>query len=61
MGAWAGALALAGQLLGQNYQKVERYVRPMSKIVIGVIVVVSVVFIVLRKRKQLSDNLERRA
>jgi membrane protein DedA with SNARE-associated domain len=59
MGVWAGALALAGQLLGQNYQKVERFVGPMSKIVIAVSALALITFIVMRKRKQASPAAQR--
>ena len=52
MGVWAGALALAGQLLGQNYEKVEKYMGPASKIVLAVIVIGFVVWVWMRKRKQ---------
>ena len=52
MGVWAGALAFAGQLLGQNYEKVAQYMGPASKIVLALIVVGFIVWVWMRKRKQ---------
>jgi len=55
MGVWAGALAFAGKLLGQNYEKVERFMGPISKIVPGGILVGFIVWVVLRKRNQAKN------
>jgi membrane protein DedA with SNARE-associated domain len=52
MGVWAGALAFAGQLLGQNYEKVEKYMGPASKIVLALIVVGFIVWVWRRKHNQ---------
>jgi membrane protein DedA with SNARE-associated domain len=51
MGVWAGALAWAGHLLGKNYEKVERYVGPVSYLVFAAIAVAGVVWIIQRKRR----------
>ncbi|HEV2296137.1 MAG TPA: DedA family protein [Tepidisphaeraceae bacterium] len=50
MGIWAGVLAYLGHLLGANYEKVERFVGPVSYVVLGVIVIGCIVWIVRRKR-----------
>ena len=55
MGVWAGALAFAGKLLGQNYEKVEHVMGPASKIILVLIVVGFIVWVVLRKRKQAKN------
>ncbi|MEA2707763.1 MAG: hypothetical protein QOF78_364 [Phycisphaerales bacterium] len=52
MGVWAGVLAFAGHLLGQNYEKVERFLGPASKILLVVIAVALVAWIVIRKQRQ---------
>ena len=51
MGIWAAALALAGLLLGDNYDAVADWVGPASKIVFAVLGVAAVVFCVRRWRK----------
>jgi membrane protein DedA with SNARE-associated domain len=50
MGVWAGVLAYAGFMLGQNYERVEKYVGPVSYVVFGVLIVALIVWIVHRKR-----------
>ena len=51
MGVWAGLLAYAGHLLGQNYEKVEHYVGPVSYVVFAALAIALVVWVVRRKRK----------
>ncbi|MBB5236218.1 DedA family protein [Deinococcus budaensis] len=55
-GLWASALAGAGYLLGENYDRVERYISPVSKIVLGVVVVAAVVWFLRRKRAQTARS-----
>ncbi len=55
MGVWASALAFAGQLLGQNYEKVEKYMGPISKIVLALIVVAFIVWVWRRKHRQRQE------
>ena len=50
MGVWAGVLGYLGHLLGQNYEKVERFMGPITYVVLGVIVIAAVVWVVKRKR-----------
>jgi membrane protein DedA with SNARE-associated domain len=50
MGVWAGVLAYLGHLLGNNYEKVERFMGPVTYVVLGVIIVGAIVFVVRRKR-----------
>ncbi len=52
MGVWAGVLAYLGHLLGENYERVERFMGPITYVVIGVVVIGAVVFIVKRKRQK---------
>jgi membrane protein DedA with SNARE-associated domain len=56
MGVWAGALAFAGHLLGQNYEKVEKYMGPVSKIVLALIVVGFIVWVWRRKHNQSREQ-----
>ena len=51
-GLWASALAGAGYLLGENYDSVEQYVGPASKIILAVLAVAVVVWFVRRRRSQ---------
>ncbi|GBF07176.1 DedA family protein [Deinococcus aerius] len=51
-GLWASALAGAGYLLGENYDQVEQYVGPASKVILGVVVVAAVLWFLKRKREQ---------
>ena len=55
-GLWASALAGAGYLLGENYDRVEQYISPVSKIVLGVVVVAAVVWFLRRKRAQTARS-----
>ncbi|PTA68733.1 DedA family protein [Deinococcus arcticus] len=49
---WASILAGAGYLLGENYDRVEQYVGPASKVILAVVVVAAVVWFVRRKKAQ---------
>ena len=51
MGIWAFALALAGLLLGNNYDAVAAYVGPASKVIFGALGVAAVALYVHRWRK----------
>ncbi|MFC4638715.1 DedA family protein [Deinococcus hohokamensis] len=55
-GLWASALAGAGYVLGDNYEQVEQYVGPASKIILGLLLVAAVVWFVRRKRAQQSPG-----
>ena len=48
---WSGALATAGYLLGENYDQVEQYIGPASKIILGLVVVAAVVWFIRRRRE----------
>jgi membrane protein DedA with SNARE-associated domain len=50
MGLWAGVLGYLGHLLGENYERVEKYMGPVTYVVLGVIVIGAIVFVVKRKR-----------
>ncbi len=47
---WVGALTYAGYLLGEQYDKVDEYLAPVSKIVLGGLVLACLIW-VLRRRK----------
>lgn len=49
---WSGLLALAGRLLAQNYRQVEKFLGPVTYVVIGGIVIAFVVRAVRIKRGQ---------
>ncbi|EYB69367.1 DedA family protein [Deinococcus phoenicis] len=51
-GLWASALAGAGYLLGEHYDRVEQYIGPASKVILAVVVVAAVVWFLKRKREQ---------
>ena len=51
--AWTAALAWLGQLLGQNYRRVEAYLGPITYVVFGGIAVAFVVRVIRLKRAQL--------
>lgn len=50
-GLWAGLLAAAGYFLGENYSQVEKYVGPLSKIILGLLVVGFIWWVLKRKRE----------
>lgn len=49
-GIWSAVLAYLGRLLGQNYEQVDRYLGPVTYVVLGLIAVVAVVWIWRRKQ-----------
>lgn len=51
-GLWSAALALAGYLLGEHYEEVEHLISPISKVVLGVVVVWAIWWFIQRKRAQ---------
>lgn len=51
-GLWATALAYAGYVLGENYDRVEQYISPISKIVLAAVVVAAVAWFLKRRRDQ---------
>ncbi len=51
---WVTFLTSAGYLLGNNYQLVEDYLGPASKIIVGSLIIFTIVWIV--KRRQLSNK-----
>jgi len=57
-GVWTGLLAYLGYILGARYQEVERYVNPVSYVVLAV-VAVGYVYRVVRHRGGTAGNGER--
>lgn len=51
-GLWATALVMAGYVLGENYDRVEQYISPISKIVLAAVVVAAVAWFLKRRREQ---------
>ena len=51
-GLWASLLAGAGFALGENYDRVEQYVGPASRIILGLLAVAAVAWFIRRKREQ---------
>lgn len=51
-GIWATALAYAGYLLGENYDKVEQYIGPVSYVVIAVLAIAFIVWVIRRRRRR---------
>lgn len=49
---WVMLLTFAGYVLGQNYTLVEEYLGPISKIVLGLLVVAAVVWFILHQRRR---------
>lgn len=49
---WTMLLTLAGYFLGQNYTLVDEYLGPVSKIVLGVLVLAFIVWLVRHRREQ---------
>jgi len=49
---WSALLAGAGFALGENYDRVEQYVGPASKIILGLLAVAAVAWFIRRKREQ---------
>lgn len=47
---WVALLTYAGYLLGQNYQLVEKFLGPVSKIVVVVLIVAFVVWVIRRRK-----------
>jgi membrane protein DedA with SNARE-associated domain len=53
---WMGGLAYAGYVLGQNYELVEKYIGPGTKVVVAAIVLVYVVRLGLSFRKPKTEE-----
>jgi membrane protein DedA with SNARE-associated domain len=51
-GIWAGVLAYFGLLLGENYDRVEKYMSPATYVVLGLIVAVYIYRVVQQSRAQ---------
>jgi membrane protein DedA with SNARE-associated domain len=49
---WVGLLTYAGYALGDNYELVEQYLGPVSKIVFVALVVAFVIWLVMKRKKK---------
>ncbi|MBD1937266.1 DedA family protein [Microcoleus sp. FACHB-68] len=47
---WAALLTYAGYVLGQNYQLVEKFLGPVSKIVVVVLIVAFAIWVIRRRK-----------
>jgi membrane protein DedA with SNARE-associated domain len=52
--AWISLLTFAGYQLGENYTRVDEYLAPVSKVVLGLLLVIFIVWVVLKQRKKKS-------
>jgi len=50
--AWVGLLTYSGYVLGSQYELVDKYLAPVSKIVLGSLVLAFVVWVLKRRRKR---------
>ncbi len=49
---WVGLLTYLGFLLGDNYELVDDYLGPVSKIVLALLVIAFIAWVVIKKRKK---------
>ncbi len=56
MGIWAAALAFAGQVLGRNYDAVEKFLGPVTYVVLAILAVAAVVWFIRRKRARAAGG-----
>lgn len=49
---WVGLLTVAGYKLGENYELVDQYLGPVSKIVFVILIVAFIVWIIKKKKKK---------
>jgi membrane protein DedA with SNARE-associated domain len=54
--AWTLLLTFAGYLLGENYELVEEYLGPVSKIVLGLLVLIGLVWLIQHRKKRRNRN-----
>ncbi|MBD2441264.1 DedA family protein [Nostoc sp. FACHB-110] len=50
--AWVGLLTYSGYILGSQYELVDKYLAPVSKIVLGSLVLAFVVWVLKRRQKK---------
>ncbi len=51
-GFWVAVLAIAGYKLGENYERVEKYLGPASLIVLVALVIYGILWVMRRKQKK---------
>ncbi len=49
--AWVGLLTYSGYILGSQYELVDKYLAPVSKIVLAVLIVAFIAWVVKRRKK----------
>ncbi|NJL37050.1 MAG: DedA family protein [Leptolyngbyaceae cyanobacterium SM1_4_3] len=54
--AWVSLLTAAGYLLGDNYELVEVYMGPLSKLIVGSLLIAFIIWVVISRRKQNSKR-----
>lgn len=55
-GIWSSGLAYVGVVLGNNYEKVEEYLSPVSYLVLGLVVLVYIVRVVKQHRAEMQPG-----
>jgi membrane protein DedA with SNARE-associated domain len=53
---WSGALAYAGYVLGQNWEKIRSVMRPFDYPIVGIVIVLIIIFIWLRLRNRKTSG-----
>jgi membrane protein DedA with SNARE-associated domain len=53
---WSGALAYAGYILGQNWEKIRSVMRPFDYPIVGIFIILVIVFVWLRLRSRKASQ-----
>ncbi len=52
---WVMLLTYSGYILGENYERISLYLKPFSLIVLGLVLIISIYWII-KRRKKIFDN-----
>lgn len=55
-GIWTTVLAYLGRLLGQNYELVDRYLGPVTYVVVGGLLIALIVWVIRRRKSQTASG-----
>lgn len=53
---WTAVLAYLGRLLGQNYERVNEYLGPITYVVLGGLLIAGIIWVVRRKKRQATGD-----
>lgn len=53
---WTAVLAYLGRLLGQNYERVNEYLGPITYVVLGGLLIAGIIWVVRRKKRQTTGD-----